>query len=94
MEKVVLHFPSLFSISSTHRCSLQYYQVRYSPEHNLKSTPSDPDKADEQKKKFEFAEKNFEPLYFIRSYPSDKKKMEMSFDLTVYQPQVSFVFRT
>ena len=37
-----------------------------------------------------FAEKNFEPLYYIRSYPSDKSKIEMSFDLTNYQPQVGF----
>ncbi|CDZ98452.1 hypothetical protein [Phaffia rhodozyma] len=27
------------------------------------------------------------PLYFIHSYPEDRKKLEMSFDLTVYQPQ-------
>ncbi|KAF8125416.1 hypothetical protein EV363DRAFT_1299161 [Boletus edulis] len=31
--------------------------------------------------------KEFAPLYFIRSYPDDKKKVEMSFDLTNYQPQ-------
>lgn len=30
---------------------------------------------------YEYAEKHFRPLYFIRSYPEDKKKIEMSFDL-------------
>ena len=29
----------------------------------------------------------FEPLYFIHMYDNDPKKIEMSFDLTVYQPQ-------
>ncbi len=42
----------------------------------------------ERKKHLEFAEKNFAPLYFIRSYPQDRDKLEMSFDLTCYQPQV------
>ena len=33
------------------------------------------------------ARTKFQPLYFIRSYPTDKKKIEMSFDLSHYQPQ-------
>jgi len=48
-----------------------------------KARRSDP----EAQKQFEFAAKNFKPLYFIRGYPSDPKKVEMSFDLTNYQPQ-------
>lgn len=47
----------------------------------------------ERKKQFEFAEKNFAPLYFIRSYPQDKSKLEMSFDLTCYQPQVRVEYK-
>ncbi|KXN86077.1 hypothetical protein AN958_10553 [Leucoagaricus sp. SymC.cos] len=37
----------------------------------------------ERRKKYTFAEKSFQPLYFIRSVPEDKSKLEMSFDLTV-----------
>lgn len=42
----------------------------------------------ERRKKYAFAEKSFQPLYFVRSVPEDRRKIEMSFDLTVYQPQV------
>jgi len=42
----------------------------------------------ERRKKYAFAEKSFQPLYFVRSVPEDRSKIEMSFDLTVYQPQV------
>lgn len=52
----------------------------------LRSTQRNDDQ--EAQDSFAFAEKNFSPLYFIRSYPSDKRKIEMSFDLTNYQPQV------
>jgi len=61
----------------------QYYRIQYSAELNSKARKSDP----EAQKQFEFAAKNFKPLYFIRGYPSDPKKVEMSFDLTNYQPQ-------
>ena len=36
---------------------------------------------------FEFASKNFRPLYYTMQYTEDKSKIEMSFDLTHYQPQ-------
>ncbi|KAF5374498.1 hypothetical protein D9615_009112 [Tricholomella constricta] len=61
----------------------KYYRVQYD---SCLRSMQDPDNVDKQKK-FEFAEKHFSPLYFIRSYPNDKRKVEMSFDLTVYQPQ-------
>ncbi|KAF9463968.1 hypothetical protein BDZ94DRAFT_582884 [Collybia nuda] len=61
----------------------KYYRVRYDPSLCSTQSPEDPSK----KEQFEFAEKGFSPLYFIRSYPEDKKKVEMSFDLTCYQPQ-------
>lgn len=35
----------------------------------------------------EFAKTDFRPLYFIHMYDEDPKKIEMSFDLTHYQPQ-------
>lgn len=66
----------------------QYYRLKY--DHSLRSTARDAD--EEAQQSFKFAEENFAPLYFIRSYPSDKKKIEMSFDLTNYQPQVRFFF--
>jgi len=36
---------------------------------------------------FKFAKENWNPLYLIKMYEHDRKKIEMSFDLTVYQPQ-------
>lgn len=45
----------------------------------MASTKREGDK--EAEEAFDFAEKHFRPLYFIRSYPNDKKKIEMSFDL-------------
>lgn len=38
-------------------------------------------------KTFEFASQKFRPLYYTMQYPEDKSKIEMSFDLTHYQPQ-------
>ncbi|KAK2459902.1 hypothetical protein APHAL10511_008102 [Amanita phalloides] len=61
----------------------KYYRARYDPILRSEKNQDDP----ERKKQFEFAQKNFAPLYFIRSYPKDKSKLEMSFDLTCYQPQ-------
>ncbi|KAG6840424.1 hypothetical protein C0991_006774 [Blastosporella zonata] len=61
----------------------KYYQVKYDPCLRFKTGPDDTDK----QQRFKFAEEHFSPLYFIRSYPSDKRRVEMSFDLTVYQPQ-------
>ncbi|KAJ3561360.1 hypothetical protein NP233_g10242 [Leucocoprinus birnbaumii] len=61
----------------------KHYRVRYDPELRSKKDQDD----HERRKKYAFAEKSFQPLYFIRSVPDDKSKLEMSFDLTVYQPQ-------
>ncbi len=41
------------------------------------------------KESFEFAEKNWKPLYLIKMYEDDPALIEMSFDLTNYQPQFS-----
>ncbi|TFY80221.1 hypothetical protein EWM64_g3791 [Hericium alpestre] len=35
----------------------------------------------------EFARTSFRPLYYTMQYPSNRAKLEMSFDLTHYQPQ-------
>ena len=36
---------------------------------------------------FKFASENFRPLYYTMQYPENRSKIEMSFDLTHYQPQ-------
>ncbi|RDB29149.1 hypothetical protein Hypma_014944 [Hypsizygus marmoreus] len=61
----------------------KYYRVRYDPSLCSKEGLDDADK----QKKFDFAKRHFSPLYFVRSYPNDKRRVEMSFDLTCYQPQ-------
>ena len=73
----------LCSSSFAQASLLKYYRIQYSAELNSKARESDP----EARKQFEFAAKNFRPLYFIRGYPSDPRKVEMSFDLSNYQPQ-------
>lgn len=35
----------------------------------------------------EMAKKSFKPMYYIKEYPQDKSKLEMSFDCTNYQAQ-------
>ncbi|QIW97360.1 hypothetical protein AMS68_002878 [Peltaster fructicola] len=35
----------------------------------------------------DFGKKNFKPMYYIKMYPKDLTKLEMSFDATNYQPQ-------
>jgi len=54
----------------------KHYETSYRPELNAKSTGKEDDKA------FEFAEKNFRPLYYIKEYEENRAKIEMSFDLT------------
>ncbi|KAG6907439.1 hypothetical protein DXG01_008867 [Tephrocybe rancida] len=82
LEKRILgNVKYLWDITVTHNdleYMRKYYQVKYDPCLKSKKDPDDPDK----QKKFDFAEKHFSPLYFIRSHPSDKRKVEMNFDLT------------
>jgi hypothetical protein len=61
----------------TDELDLQYYNVEYDT--SMNSTERDEDK--DAQKAFDYASKHFRPLYFIHSYPDDKKKVEMSFDL-------------
>jgi hypothetical protein len=62
--------------------------VTYNSEHNA-SLPTDisPEARKNAEEAFKFADKNFRPLYYTMQYPEDKSKIEMSFDLTHYQPQ-------
>lgn len=41
----------------------------------------------DQTTRCEMAKKSFRPMYYIKMYPSDKSKLEMSFDCTNYQAQ-------
>lgn len=61
----------------------KHYQMTYDPKYNAKERQSDPD----SQKAFEFAEKNWRPLYLIKMYERDPAFIEMSFDLTHYQGQ-------
>lgn len=60
---------------------LQYYETGFNKD--LAADPNNP----ENQESVRFAEKNFRPLYYTMQYPTDKSKIEMSFDLTHYQPQ-------
>lgn len=62
----------------------KHYQMTYDSKYNAKNRD---DK--KTKESFEFAEKNWKPLYFIKMYQEDPSLIEMSFDLTNYQPQFS-----
>jgi hypothetical protein len=59
----------------------KYYQMTYDPQYNADRTD------EESKKAFKFAEENWRPLYLIHMYEHDPSLIEMSFDLTHYQPQ-------
>lgn len=59
----------------------KYYETGFN-----RDLAADPSKL-ENKDAIQFAEKNFRPLYYTMQYPSDRSKIEMSFDLTHYQPQ-------
>ncbi|KAM0750661.1 nucleotide-binding domain-containing protein [Meredithblackwellia eburnea MCA 4105] len=85
-SKVLGNVKYLWDVTVTHSDEAymrKYYETSYSSK--LASDKRDSD--EEAQRQFEFAQDNFNPLYYIRSYPDDKKKVEMSFDLTHYQPQ-------
>ncbi|TFK97429.1 FAD/NAD(P)-binding domain-containing protein [Pterulicium gracile] len=64
----------------------KYYRLEY--EKSLANPRAlDPSEDKEGYDQVKFAEENFKPLYYIRSYEEDKSRIEMSFDLTNYQPQ-------
>ena len=68
--------------------SAQYYETRYNPKHNAPLSSADSAQEREQMSEaFDFAARNFRPLYYTMQYAEDKSKIEMSFDLTHYQPQ-------
>ncbi|KAI0790632.1 FAD/NAD-P-binding domain-containing protein [Abortiporus biennis] len=92
MEKRVLgSVKYLYDVTITHNdldYMKKYYEVQYNPSHNA-PMPEDGSAEEyaEVERAFAFAKKNFRPLYYTMQYPEDKSKIEMSFDLTHYQPQ-------
>ncbi|KAH9859028.1 FAD/NAD-P-binding domain-containing protein [Lenzites betulinus] len=81
----------LYDVTITHN-DLDYmnkhYETRYNPEHNAPlSSATTAEEREEMTKSFKFAESSFRPLYYTKQYDEDKSKIEMSFDLTHYQPQ-------
>ncbi|KAG8221447.1 hypothetical protein J3R82DRAFT_1643 [Butyriboletus roseoflavus] len=84
-KKILGNVKYIWDVSVTHSdldYMDKYYRLHYDPSLNSSRTDED------AKKAYELAQKEFAPLYFIRSYPDDKRKVEMSFNLTNYQPQV------
>ncbi|PWN51895.1 hypothetical protein IE53DRAFT_31193 [Violaceomyces palustris] len=73
-----------WDITTTHN-DLDYMKKHYEMFYDSKFNANRSDQ--ESKKAFEFAEKNWKPLYLIKMYEDDPAQIEMSFDLTNYQPQ-------
>ncbi|OCH84894.1 FAD/NAD-P-binding domain-containing protein [Obba rivulosa] len=92
MEKKVLgSVKYLHDVTITHydlEYMQKFYETYYNPSHNapLPNSISTKERQDTERA-FEFASKNFRPLYYTMQYRQDKSKIEMSFDLTHYQPQ-------
>ncbi|QRW09753.1 hypothetical protein RhiLY_08752 [Ceratobasidium sp. AG-Ba] len=85
MERQVLgSVKYLYDVTITHN-DLDYMNRHYETQFkdSLAAEPSGKD--DEEA--VELGRKEFKPLYYTKQYEEDKSKIEMSFDLTHYQPQ-------
>ncbi|OBZ68035.1 hypothetical protein A0H81_11835 [Grifola frondosa] len=90
-RKVLGSVKYLYDVTITHNdldYMNKYYETRYDPSHSapLSSASSDKERRD-MEESFKFASHAFRPLYYTMQYSEDKSKIEMSFDLTHYQPQ-------
>ncbi|KAL5523247.1 hypothetical protein ACEPAF_1514 [Sanghuangporus sanghuang] len=87
MEKKVLgNVKYFYDISITH-CDREYMEKYYELSYREDLVAKSRKEEGTTQEAMSFAEKNFRPLYFIHMYDKDPKKIEMSFDLTHYQPQ-------
>ncbi|KAI5122113.1 hypothetical protein M0805_002235 [Coniferiporia weirii] len=87
MERKVLgNVKYFYDISVTH-CDREYMAKYYELEYRANLVAESRKTEESTKKAMSFAEKEFAPLYFIHMYERAPKKIEMSFDLTHYQPQ-------
>ncbi|KZT71023.1 FAD/NAD(P)-binding domain-containing protein [Daedalea quercina L-15889] len=92
MERKVLgNVKYLYDVTITHNdldYMRKYYETQYDSSHNAPlEESSSAQERQETEESFRFAKDNFRPLYYTMQYPQDKSKIEMSFDLTHYQPQ-------
>ncbi|KAI0068498.1 FAD/NAD-P-binding domain-containing protein [Artomyces pyxidatus] len=58
----------------------KYYETSFNPDLAAKDAQHDSET-------MKFAQDHFRPLYYTMQYPENRAKLEMSFDLTHYQPQ-------
>ena len=86
-------------ITVTHH-DADYMRRHYEVEYNADQAVSSLSGAD-QAQRLDYAKKSFQPMYLIKTYPTDRSKLEMCFDCTNYQsqfpPDVAFdqhVFQT
>ncbi|CAE6532278.1 unnamed protein product [Rhizoctonia solani] len=95
MERQVLgSVKYLYDVTITHN-DLDYmnkhYETRFKD--TLAAEPQTEHAKDDQEA-IELGKKEFKPLYYTKQYEDDKRKIEMSFDLTHYQPQFKGVAST
>ncbi|PCH43806.1 FAD/NAD(P)-binding domain-containing protein [Wolfiporia cocos MD-104 SS10] len=90
-KKVLGNVKYLYDVTITHNdleYMQKYYETRYDSSHNAPlEASSSAQERHETVEAFEFAKNNFRPLYYTMQYLQDPSKIEMSFDLTHYQPQ-------
>ncbi|KAG8710726.1 hypothetical protein FRC11_004189 [Ceratobasidium sp. 423] len=84
----------LYDVTITHN-DLDYMNKHYETgfKDSLAADPQ-PEHAKEDQEAIELGRKEFKPLYYTKQYEDDKRKVEMSFDLTHYQPQFKGVAST
>ncbi|KAJ1303778.1 hypothetical protein OPQ81_008201 [Rhizoctonia solani] len=95
MERQVLgSVKYLYDVTITHN-DLEYMNKHYetSFKDSLAAEPH-PEYAKEDQEAVELGRKEFKPLYYTKQYEDDKRKIEMSFDLTHYQPQFKGIAST
>lgn len=82
MERRVLgSVEYLYDVTITHDdvdYMKRHYETAFDESLAARSAPDD---------QVRFAKEHFRPLYYTMQYPEDRSKIEMSFDLTHYQPQ-------
>ncbi|CAE6352340.1 unnamed protein product [Rhizoctonia solani] len=84
----------LYDITITHN-DLDYMNKHYETKFK-DSLAADPqaEHAKDDQEAIDLGKKEFKPLYYTKQYEDDKRKIEMSFDLTHYQPQFKGIAST
>ncbi|KAN0063765.1 hypothetical protein ACQY0O_003815 [Thecaphora frezii] len=80
-----------WDITTTHN-DIDYMKRHYQMTYDEKCNANRQD--DKSKESFRYARENWKPLYLIKMYEEDPSLIEMSFDLTNYQPQFEGVAAT